>query len=203
MSRIAYRRHQGALCPELPSTGAATLHAVTKRRFLLFSPDGRGVTLDLMNALTVGATQAMGWDDALISFGPTYCYGGVMALVPDQEESDRWCEELREHFAQRHPNDPVLAWKRGPDVGLSAMTLCLACEGVEVSDPSLPADLADLARCFTMLSATGLDLEHALAAPPRGWAPLFDAWDELGALMAAEDFQRARDVLKAALEVER
>ena len=166
MSRTSYTRYKGALMPALPPSGEMMVWQVGPKRVLVYGTLAhQGPTFAGIAAVEVMLREGLGWERSIFATGPDYVCGASVALADGIEELEAWRQELREVMASRHPTDPVLAWKRGPDVGLIAMTLCRACEGVRVDDPSLPKDAADLRRCHTMLEAPGLGLDAEIWRP--------------------------------------
>lgn len=112
----------------------------------------------------------------------------MQLLGEDFEDRHRDCLETKDSPTKTKYTDPT-AWRRGPDTGISSLTIYIVMMGLPNSElgrwrPDVPLDGADFGRCYRLLEQFPHWRPRLAEVTERfpAWTGLVGAWDELCAL---------------------
>lgn len=196
--------------------GPISVHPLARSAFLveqhehgvvIRTHDGQGMPVDDLVALEPIARALRGWTDpadVVLAIGVARALGAMFAICR-RRDVVTWEAELNAR-AERGARDPLDAWLRSTDVGLSALSIAWVLSGhdprIRDARENVPHDGEDVGRCVRLLDRMGWRdrLSEVAAEFPR-WAPIVARWDEIEALhrMADDAAWRAiRDILDGA-----
>lgn len=127
---------------------------------------------------------------------------GATFVACSKESRAKWREELDAKAERDNSANPLLAWRHGTDVGMSAATIANAMGGTPLMSwgGSVPHDADDFGRCVRLCRRFEWSAADLVKVAERfeAWKPIIECWDEL-----VEDFdqgdyrkvtQRLRDI---------
>jgi hypothetical protein len=138
--------------------------------------------------------EEQGW--TLVDAGIASAVGATFA-VTNEEHREAWLKGIQQKAAQSSHGNPETMWLRGPDTGISSLTIFSvlskhhkdeAMGRLDGWPPQRPLDPADFGRCHRLLNAIPAwrgRLPEVAEAYPK-WGPLVRDWDKLEALYLEE-----------------